>query len=85
MAILADLPKFLKMLRPDRVSGLAPGRAPMRGRVQRIAITKSSEVSVVVRFGLEELDRVRSIMPGTLLQVLEVEAEVKPEKTKAAE
>lgn len=52
-----------------RALGLAP---TLRGRVSRVAVVKGGEYSVTVRFGLEELDRVRGVLPGTLLEVVEV-------------
>ncbi len=52
--------------------GVTIGRNTLRGRVLRVSVTKSSELSVVVRFGIEELDRAKQMMPGTLLEVVEV-------------
>lgn len=57
--------------------GVTIRRDTLRGRVARVSVTKASEVSVVVRFGLEELERVNQFMPGTLLEVVEVPADKK--------
>lgn len=46
---------------------------PMRGRVSRVSVIRGGEVSVVLRFGLEELDRAKQLMPGVVLEVDEVQ------------
>ncbi len=59
---------------PERVGAtlIYEGRPRLRGRVMRVSVTKSTDISVVVRFGIEELDRVKQMMPGTVLEVVEV-------------
>lgn len=55
--------------------GRAIGRDTLRGVVARVSVLKSSELSVVVHFGIEELERVKSFMPGTVLEVVEAPAD----------
>lgn len=45
-----------------------PG-ARLRGKVSRNSVIKGGELSVVVRFGIEEADRVRDLLPGALVSV----------------
>lgn len=47
----------------------------IRGRVSRVSIIRGGEVSVVVRFGLEERDRVQAFTPGTLLELVEMQVQ----------
>jgi hypothetical protein len=42
----------------------------MRGIVSRVSILKSGEVSVVMRFGLDET-RARGLTPGAVLETVE--------------
>ena len=62
------LGQFLKRFMPRKRNG-----NPMRGRVSRVSVIRGGEVSVVLRFGLEELDRAKQLMPGVLLEVDEVQ------------
>jgi hypothetical protein len=41
---------------------------PMRGKVSRISVIRSGEVSMVVRFGIDEA-RARGLTPGTLVEL----------------
>lgn len=41
----------------------------LRGKVSRNSVIKGGELSVVVRFGIEEADRVRDLLPGALVSV----------------
>ena len=43
---------------------------PIRGRVHKISIVAGGEVSVVVRFGLDE-PNARQLLQGTLVEVFE--------------
>lgn len=54
------------------------GRASLRGRVSRVAIVRSGEVSVTVRFGLDELEAAKKMLPGTLIEVVEIPEKKKP-------
>lgn len=66
-----------------RVFGVTIGRRSLRGRVSRVAIVRSGEVSVTVRFGLDELEAAKKMLPGTLLEVVEVpEKKAPPRKRK---
>jgi hypothetical protein len=42
--------------------------APLRGKVSRISVIRSGEVSMVVRFGIDEA-RARGLTPGTLVEL----------------
>lgn len=49
----------------------APGGAQIRGRVHKISIIAGGEVSVVLRFGLDE-PRARQLAQGSLVELQEV-------------
>lgn len=44
-------------------------KSPLRGRVHRMSVTKGGEVSIVVRFGMEE-SRARQLNQGALLDIV---------------
>lgn len=69
--------EFLK--RMSTAARVANG-ASLRGRIFRCGIVKGGEISVTVRFGLEELEAARQLVPGMLLEVVEVPEAEKPEK-----
>jgi hypothetical protein len=50
--------------------------APLRGRVHKVSVVRGGEVSVVVRFGVEE-PNARALNQGALLE-LDVVAEAPP-------
>jgi len=41
----------------------------LRGKVSRNSVIKGGELSVVIRFGLEEAARVKDLLPGTLVSI----------------
>lgn len=57
-------------LRPAVVLVEAERPAPLRGRVHKVSIVAGGEVSVVVRFGIDE-PRARELNQGRLLEVFE--------------
>lgn len=46
---------------------------PLRGRVAKVSTLPGGEVSIVLRFGIDEFERARTITPQTVLEVVEVE------------
>lgn len=56
-------------------------RRSLRGRVSRTAIVKGGEISVTVRFGLEELEDAKRLVPGLLIELVEVREDKPKEKT----
>lgn len=42
---------------------------PMRGRVNRVSVIATGELSVVVRFGIDE-PRAQALKPGTMIEVV---------------
>jgi hypothetical protein len=54
------------------------GRHALRGRVSRVALVLSGEVSVTMRFGLDELEAAKALLPGVLVEVVVI-AEKKPD------
>lgn len=53
------------------VLDVAPMGPPLRGRVHRVSIVAGGEVSVVLRFGGEEV-AARALNQGTLVQLREL-------------
>lgn len=51
----------------------AQGRPPMRGVISKVSILKRGEVSIMLRFGIDEQDRARQLTPGRTLEVVESE------------
>lgn len=49
------------------------GRPPMRGVISKVSILKRGEVSIMLRFGIDEQDRARQLTPGRTLEVVESE------------
>lgn len=54
--------------------------APLRGRVHRVSIVAGGEVSIVLRFGLDE-PRARELNQGALVEVVAVTPLEKAEGT----
>lgn len=63
------LSEFLRRMAPE-VSSTKP--AGIRGRIRNISIVAGGEVSVVVRFGLDE-PKARQLAQGALVELQEVE------------
>lgn len=59
-----------------RVLRKLSGRVALRGRVHKVSVVRGGEVSVVVRFGIDE-PAARALNQGALLE-LEVVAEAPP-------
>lgn len=55
-----------------------PAKLALRGRIFRCGLTKSGEVSVTMRFGLDELEAAKTLLPGMLIQVVEIPEENTP-------
>lgn len=43
----------------------------LRGKVSKVSICQGGEISIVLRFGIEERERAQRITPGTVLSVIE--------------
>lgn len=52
---------------------LTIGKPATRGKVSRVSVCRGGELSVTVRFGLEELEAARRMLPGTLVSVRQLE------------
>lgn len=46
---------------------------PIRGRVHRVSVVQEGELSIVVRFGLEELEGAKRLLSGTPVEVFVLE------------
>lgn len=44
---------------------------PVRGRIHRISRVRGGELSIVVRFGIEEDDRAQRLLQGSLIEIFE--------------
>lgn len=61
------------------------GGTTLRGRVSRVALVKGGELSVTLRFGLEEIEAARKLSPGNLLELIQVTEPPPPEPKKRKE
>lgn len=53
----------------------ARGVAPLRGRVHRVAIVRGGELSVTLRFGVDEPDARVAFNQGVMVEVLPIAPE----------
>lgn len=51
---------------------------PIRGRIHRISRVKGGELSIVIRFGLEEDAHAQRLLQGALVEVFETRDGVPP-------
>lgn len=43
--------------------------AQIRGRVHKVSVIRGGELSVVLRFGIEEMHNARALTPGMLVRI----------------
>ena len=57
------------------------GSRVLRGRVSRVSLIRGGELSVVVRFGIDEFEEAKKLAPGALVSLsIGVEFDKPPEK-----